>query len=63
MKAEFRGWDFMNRGDSEPKAHFRASMEYKGRAIGYKIIICSEELADTLEFGKTYDITETGELA
>ena len=63
MKAEFRGWDFISQGDRESQAHFRINKEYKGKVIGYQIIVCSEELADTLEFGEIYDITETGELA
>jgi len=63
MKAEFAGWDFMNQGDKEPVAFFRIAKEYKGRVIGYKHIVCSEELADRLEIGEEYEITENGELA
>ena len=63
MKAEFVGWMIMVGGEKEPKAYFRTSKEYKGRIIGYQFIECNEELADTLELGEIYDITETGELA
>lgn len=63
MKAEFRGWDFISQDDKEAQAHFRINKEYKGKVIGYQIIVCSEELAETLEFGEIYDITENGELA
>ena len=62
MKAEFRGWDFLEQGASEAVAFFRVAKEYKGRIIGYNHIVCSEQLADTLEFGEEYEINENGEL-